>query len=434
MTGVWGRNETPVIWRVAQNILLNSSSMNYLSGKHVLLGVTGGIAAYKSAELIRQLREQGAEVRVVMTRGASEFITPLTLQALSGHPVHRELLDSGAEAAMGHIELARWADVLLVAPATADFIARLVLGRADDLLAAVCLACEAPLAVAPAMNRAMWENPATRNNISVLQDRGVRVMGPAQGSQACGETGPGRLLEPDALVSALSGMFHSGVLAGCRVLVTAGPTREAIDPVRYISNRSSGRMGFAIAAAAAEAGAQVTLVSGPVSLETPSGVQRIDVETAQAMYECVVGQAADYDIFIGVAAVADYRPARMAEQKIKKSVDTMTLDLQRNPDILAAVAALPDGPFTVGFAAETGELESNARGKLEAKGLDMIAANEVGSQLGFDVEENALQVYWRGGSIMLARTEKNRLARQLITTLAERFTTSRDRDNVVNIL
>ena len=408
--------------------------MNYLSGKHVLLGVTGGIAAYKSAELIRQLREQGATVRVVMTRGASEFITPLTLQALSGHPVHMELLDSAAEAAMGHIELARWADVLLVAPATADFIARLVQGRADDLLTAVCLACEAPLAVAPAMNRVMWENPATQDNVSVLQDRGVRIMGPAQGPQACGETGPGRLLEPEALVSGLSGMFHSGVLAGCRVLVTAGPTREAIDPVRYISNRSSGRMGFAIAGAAAEAGAQVTLVSGPVSLEAPPGVQRIDVETAQAMYECVLEQATGNDIFISVAAVADYRPARVAGQKIKKSADTMTLDLQRNPDILAAVAALPGGPFTVGFAAETGALESNARGKLEAKGLDMIAANEVGSQLGFDVEENALQVFWKDGSVTLARTGKNRLARQLIATLAERFTISRSRANVVNIL
>jgi phosphopantothenoylcysteine decarboxylase/phosphopantothenate--cysteine ligase len=408
--------------------------MNYLSGKHVLLGVTGGIAAYKSAELIRQLREQGAEVRVVMTRGASEFITPLTLQALSGHPVHMELLDSGAEAAMGHIELARWADVLLVAPATADFMARLVQGRADDLLTAVCLACEAPLAVAPAMNRVMWESPATRDNVSVLQDRGARIMGPAEGLQACGETGPGRLLEPDVLASELSGMFRNGALAGCRVLVTAGPTREAIDPVRYISNRSSGRMGFAVAEAAAEAGGQVTLVSGPVSLEAPSHVERINVETAREMYERVLEQAAGIDIFISVAAVADYRPASVAEQKIKKSTDTMTLDLQRNPDILAAVAALPGGPFTVGFAAETEGLESHARGKLEAKGLDMIAGNEVGSQLGFETEDNALQVFWKGGSVMLARTGKNRLARQLIATLAERFTISRKRDNVVNIM
>jgi phosphopantothenoylcysteine decarboxylase/phosphopantothenate--cysteine ligase len=407
--------------------------MNYLSGKHILLGVTGGIAAYKSAELVRQLREQGAEVRVVMTRGACEFITPLTLQALSGHPVHTELLDSGTEVAMGHIELARWADVLLVAPATADFMARLVMGRADDLLAAVCLASESPLAVAPAMNRVMWESAATRNNVSILQDRGVHIMGPAEGLQACGETGPGRLLEPTALVTALSGMFHSGALAGRRVLVTAGPTREAIDPVRYISNRSSGRMGFAIALAAAEAGAQVTLVSGPVGLETPPGVQRIDVETAQAMFEHVIEQAAACDIFIGVAAVADYRPATVAAQKIKKSAETMTLDLQRNPDIRAAVAALAGGPFTVGFAAETGALESNALGKLEAKGLDMIAANEVGSGLGFDSEENALQVFWKGGSVTLARTGKNKLARQLIATICERFTNSRTGDNVVNL-
>ncbi len=419
--------------QITRNILLNSLTMNYLSGKHILLGVTGGIAAYKSAELIRQLREQGAEVRVVMTRGATEFITPLTLQALSGHPVHLELLDSGTEAAMGHIELARWADVLLVAPATADFMARLVMGRADDLLAAVCLACESPLAVAPAMNRIMWESAATRNNVSILQDRGVRIMGPAEGLQACGETGPGRLLEPDVLVTALSDMFHNGVLAGRRVLVTAGPTREAIDPVRYISNRSSGRMGFAIATAAAEAGAQVTLVSGPVSLETPPGVQRIDVETAQAMFERVMEQAAANDIFISVAAVADYRPASVAGQKIKKSGDAMTLDLQRNPDILAAVAALAGGPFTVGFAAETGALESNALGKLEAKGLDMIAANEVGVGLGFECEENALQVFWKGGSVTFARTGKNKLARQLIATIAERFTSSRTGDNVVNI-
>jgi len=400
--------------------------MNYLSGKHVLLGVTGGIAAYKSAELVRLLREQGAEVRVVMTRGACEFITPLTLQALSGHPVHTELLDSGTEAAMGHIELARWADVLLVAPATADFMARLVSGRADDLLAAVCLACESPLAVAPAMNRVMWENAATRNNVGILQDRGVRIMGPAEGLQACGETGPGRLLEPAALVTALSGMFHSGVLAGRRVL------REAIDPVRYISNRSSGRMGFAIALAAAEAGAQVTLVSGPVGLETPPGVQRIDVETAQEMFDRVMEQAAANDIFIGVAAVADYRSASVAGQKIKKSTETMTLELQRNPDILAAVAALTGGPFTVGFAAETGALESHALGKLEAKGLDMIAANEVGAGLGFDSEENALQVFWKGGSVTFARTGKNKLARQLMATIVERFTNSRTGDNVVN--
>lgn len=407
--------------------------MNYLSGKHVLLGVTGGIAAYKSAELVRQLREQGAGVRVVMTRGACEFITPLTLQALSGHPVHTELLDSGTEAAMGHIELARWADVLLVAPATADFMARLVQGRADDLLAAICLACESPLAVAPAMNRVMWESPATRDNVRLLRDRGVHIMGPAEGLQACGETGPGRLLEPAALVTALSGMFNSGLLAGRQVLVTAGPTREAIDPVRYISNRSSGRMGFAVAAAAAEAGAQVTLVSGPVSLETPPGVQRIDVETAQAMYEQVIEQAAACDIFIGVAAVADYRPASVAGQKIKKSAETMILELQRNPDILAAVAALTGGPFTVGFAAETGALEPNARGKLEAKGLDMIAANEVGAGLGFETEENALQVFWKNGSVTLARTGKNKLARQLVATIAERFTGSRTGDNVVNI-
>ena len=319
--------------------------MGYLSHKHVLLGVTGGIAAYKSAGLVRRLREQGADVRVVMTRGAQAFITPLTLQALSGRPVHTELLDSDAEAAMGHIELARWADVVLVAPATADFIARLVHGRADDLLAAICLATDAPLAVAPAMNRLMWENPATQDNMAVLARRGVHSFGPAEGEQACGETGPGRMLEPDALVTEVSGLFRTGALAGCHVLVTAGPTREPVDPVRYLTNRSSGRMGFAVAAAAAEAGARVTLVCGPVNLPTPAGVRRIDVETAAQMHDAVMQHAAGVDICIAAAAVADYRPAQVPEQKIKKSAASMSLELERNPDIIATVAALEDGPF-----------------------------------------------------------------------------------------
>jgi phosphopantothenoylcysteine decarboxylase/phosphopantothenate--cysteine ligase len=337
--------------------------MNYLSGKHILLGVTGGIAAYKSAELVRQLREQEADVRVVMTAAATEFITPLTLQALSGKPVHADLLDTDAEAAMGHIELARWADALLVAPATADFLARIVEGRADDLLAAICLACEVPVAVAPAMNHAMWENPATGDNIATLGKRGVRIMGPAEGMQACGESGPGRMLEPGELVTGLASLFQTGLLAGRRVLVTAGPTREAIDPVRYISNRSSGRMGFAVATAAAEAGATVTLISGPVSLATPAGVQRINVESAADMHAAVMQAIASADIFISVAAVADYRPLVAAQQKIKKTDPEISLDLVRNSDILAAVAALPDAPFTVGFAAETEALEVNAQQK-----------------------------------------------------------------------
>jgi phosphopantothenoylcysteine decarboxylase/phosphopantothenate--cysteine ligase len=395
--------------------------MNQLSGKHILLGVTGSIAAYKSAELVRLLREAGAEVRVVMTPGACSFITPLTLQALSGHPVHSELLDAGAEAAMGHIELARWADAVLVAPATADFIARLAQGRANDLLAAICLASEAPLAVAPAMNRAMWENAASVENVDTLRRRGIRIMGPAQGAQACGEVGPGRLLEPGQLLAALSALFQTGCLAGCRVLVTAGPTREAIDPVRYISNRSSGKMGFAVATAAMEAGADVTLVSGPVALQTPPRVARVDVEDSAAMHAAVLEHVAGCDIFISVAAVADYRPTAVAPRKLKKSAAGLSLELQANPDILAAVAGLPDAPFTVGFAAETDMLESHARHKLVAKGIDMIAANNVADGQGFDQDDNALLVFWKDGETQLARTGKSRLARQLVEIVARQY-------------
>jgi phosphopantothenoylcysteine decarboxylase/phosphopantothenate--cysteine ligase len=405
--------------------------MGFLSGKQVLLGVTGGIAAYKSAELVRRLREQGADVRVVMTQAAQAFITPLTLQALSGRPVHTELLDRDAEAAMGHIELARWSDVVLVAPATADLLARLTHGRADDLLTAICLATEAPLAVAPAMNRVMWQNPATQENLACLERRGIHRFGPAEGEQACGESGPGRMLEPDALVRLVGGLFQTGSLAGCHVLVTAGPTREPLDPVRYLSNRSSGKMGFAIAAAAAEAGARVTLVCGPVNLPTPAGIVRIDVETAADMQAAVMQQVESADICIAAAAVADYRPAQAAEQKLKKSAATMDLALERNPDIVAAVAALDDGPFTVGFAAETGSMASNARDKLQAKSLDMIAANTVGPGLGFEVDDNELQVFWNGGSRRLPRARKTYLARELIALVAERYRAANNR--VINL-
>lgn len=402
--------------------------MNTLSGKHLLLGVTGGIAAYKSAELIRQLRAQGALVRVVMTAGAQAFITPLTLQALSGNPVHTELLDERAEAAMGHIELARWADALLIAPASADFIARLHHGRADDLLGAVVLACEAPVAIAPAMNRAMWENPATRDNVSALRSRGMHIFGPAHGEQACGETGPGRLLEPDELASAVAGLFETRALSGRRVLVTAGPTREAIDPVRYISNHSSGRMGFAVAQAAVEAGAEVILVSGPVSLATPPRVKRIDVVSAADMQGAVLDEVVKCDIFIAVAAVADYRPEQTDGQKLKKTAGQLTLTFVRNPDILAGVAALPNPPFTVGFAAETEAVTDNARTKRVAKAIDMIAANTVGAGRGFDAVDNALHVIWAGGERELPLTGKTKLARQLVALIAERF---HDRDNKV---
>ena len=407
--------------------------MGYLSGKHVLLGVTGGIAAYKSAELVRQLRAQDAEVRVVMTQGAQAFITPLTLQALSGRPVHTELLDRDAEAAMGHIELARWADVMLVAPASADFIARLAHGRADDLLAAVCLASEAPQAIAPAMNRVMWQNPATGENIATLERRGIRRFGPAEGEQACGETGPGRMLEPDLLARELVGLFRTGALAGCHVLVTAGPTREPLDPVRYLSNRSSGRMGFAVAAAAAKAGARVTLVSGPVNLPTPAGVDRVDVETAMQMHAAVLQRVVSTDICIAAAAVADYRPARPVEHKIKKSAANMALELERNPDIIAAVAALTEPPFTVGFAAETESTADNARDKRRAKSLDMIAANTVGPGLGFDTDDNELQVFWDGGSRRLPRARKTQLARELIALVAKRYSTSRNSNKVIDL-
>jgi phosphopantothenoylcysteine decarboxylase/phosphopantothenate--cysteine ligase len=407
--------------------------MGYLYAKNVLLGVTGGIAAYKSAELVRRLRDRRAEVRVVMTTGAQAFITPLTLQALSGHPVHTGLLDDAAEAAMGHIELARWADVLLVAPATADFLARLAQGRADDLLAAVCLACEAPVAVAPAMNRAMWENAATIDNMTRLRERGIRILGPGVGDQACGETGPGRMLEPGDLVAALSGLFHSGLLAGCRVLVTAGPTREAIDPVRYLGNRSSGRMGFAVAAAAAEAGAAVTLISGPVTLQTPPRVRRIDVESAADMLAAVMDGIGGVDIFIGVAAVADYRPLMQAVQKIKKRDAGLRLELVRNPDILSTVAALPEKPFTVGFAAETEALAANARRKLADKSVDMIAANFVGAGQGFENEENALQVFWADGERHLPRAGKARLARQLVALIAGRYRKGARQEKVISL-
>lgn len=393
-----------------------------LAGRHILLGITGGIAAYKGAELVRGLRRAGAEVRVVMTRAASEFITPMTLQALSGNPVREGLFDPAHEAAMGHIELARWADLVVVAPASADFIARLAAGMADDLLATLCLATTAPLMLAPAMNQQMWQAAATRANVATLQQRGVRLVGPAEGEQACGEIGPGRMVEPSQLVEACQGHFSAGPLAGVRVTITAGPTREALDPVRFISNHSSGKMGFAIAAAAAAIGATVRLVAGPVSLSSPAGVERVDVESATEMLNAVLADPGE--IFIGCAAVADYRPASSEAEKIKKQSEQMSIALVRNPDILATVAALPDAPFTVGFAAETEQLESYARGKLAAKGLDMIAANLVGERAaggGFNSDNNALQLFWDGGELRLEFAPKTVLAKQLMTVIAERY-------------
>ena len=397
-----------------------------LSQKRILLGVTGGIAAYKSAELVRRLREAGAEVRVVMTAGAMKFITPLTLQALSGQPVRTELFDAKAESAMGHIELARWADAVLIAPASANSLARLAQGLADDLLSTVCLANRAPLLVAPAMNQAMWDHPATQGNLAALRARGVQVCGPGTGGQACGETGPGRMSEPHELVAAVGKLFKTGVLAGLNVLVTAGPTREAIDPVRYISNRSSGKMGYAIAAAAAEAGARVTLVSGPVALPNPPRVECLPVETAEEMHAAVMARVAGCDVFVAAAAVADYRPLVIASHKLKKLAPVLQLDLQRTPDILATVTAARPAPFTLGFAAETERLAENARGKRMAKSLDMVAANLVNVPgQGFDADDNALTLYWEGGECELPRQNKRQLARELIKRIAARLQAKR---------
>ena len=388
----------------------------------VLLGVTGGIAAYKSAELVRRLREQGAEVQVVMTKGAQHFVGVATFQALSGRPVRTDLWDPAAEAAMGHIELARWADRIVIAPASADFLARLTHGLADDLLTTLCLATDAPISVAPAMNRLMWANAATQANIATLRARGVTILGPAEGEQACGETGAGRMVEPaDILAALLPSAATGGELAGRKVLVTAGPTRERIDPVRFITNRSSGKMGYAVAEAARAAGAEVVIVSGPVSVATPTGVRRIDVETAEQMMDAVRAELPGTDIFIAAAAVSDYRPVQAAVEKIKKTSDSLVLAMSRTTDILATVAAGSPRPFVVGFAAETQNVERNALAKLEGKRLDMIAANQVGDNLAFDCDDNALTVYWPAGKRELARASKREVAAGLVSVIAERF-------------
>ena len=392
------------------------------SVERILLGVTGGIAAYKSAEIVRRLRERGAEVQVVMTGAARQFVTPLTFQALSGRPVRTDLWDEAAEAAMGHIELARWADRILIAPASADFLARLAHGLASDLLTTLCLATDVPIAVAPAMNRLMWANAATRANVALLAARGIEVIGPAEGDQACGETGPGRMVEPDVLAAAvIDRAARSGALAGRKVIVTAGPTRECIDPVRFITNRSSGKMGFAVAEAARDAGAEVILISGPVNVCTPPGVRRVDVETADQMLAAVNENLGGTDIFIAAAAVSDYRPLQVSTEKIKKTSDSLMLALSRTTDILATVAAGAARPFVVGFAAETQNVERNALAKLEGKNLDMIAANQVGEGLAFDQDDNALKVYWRGGERELKRAGKARIAAELVALIAERF-------------
>lgn len=408
--------------------------MQHLNNKRVLLGVTGSIAAYKAAELIRRLREAGAEVRVVMTEGAKAFVMPLTFQALSGFPVYENLLDKEAEAAMGHIELARWADVILIAPATANSLANLVQGNADELLHAVCLAADVPLAVAPAMNKHMWADQATQENIQILTKRGVLVIGPDSGEQACGDVGEGRMIDSDIIVSAVSNLFSVGSLTGHTVVITAGPTREAIDPVRYISNHSSGKMGFAIANAAVEAGAKVILISGPVHLDTPDRVTRLNVESAAEMETVVREQVASADIFIATAAVADFRPVTVQQEKIKKTdegfnAEDLNLALEKTTDILAMVKAEHGNIFCVGFAAETQDLENYAKAKLKNKNIEMIAANLVGHSASktagtFNSDNNELTVFWDEGSVSFALASKTKLARQLIDLIAQRFSLS----------
>lgn len=395
--------------------------MAHLFNRNVLLGVSGGIAAYKSAELIRELQNRGAQVRVIMTHGAQEFITALTLQALSGNPVHTQLLDERAELGMGHIELARWADLLLMAPATADLIARLSAGRADDLLTTVALATAAPLMLAPAMNQQMWKDQATTANINTLRSRGAQIVGPAAGLQACGDVGVGRMEEPAAIADAAAGLFRTGELAGKRVVITAGATREALDPVRYISNNSSGKMGYALARAAIDAGAITTVISGPVNLDAPDHAHIVRVQSAEEMLKQCLRLLPECDIFIACAAVADYRPATIEDQKIKKGPQEVTLQLVRTPDIVAAVAASDHRPYTVGFAAETNDMLTYAREKMQRKGLDMIVANDVSDQsIGFNSNENAATVLWHDGEQVLERASKGVIARQIVHLIAQR--------------
>ncbi|MDH5322798.1 MAG: bifunctional phosphopantothenoylcysteine decarboxylase/phosphopantothenate--cysteine ligase CoaBC [Gammaproteobacteria bacterium] len=391
---------------------------------NVLLGISGGIAAYKTPELVRRLRERGAEVQIVMTSSAEEFVTETALQAVSGRPIRSNLWDKEAEAAMSHIELARWADVLLIAPATAEIMARLASGAASDLLTTICLATRAPIAIAPAMNHVMWANPAVQKNRETLAERGIHILGPDSGSQACGETGGGRMLDPDEIAAIVSGLqvdAGATALLACKtVLITAGPTREPIDPVRFITNRSSGKMGYAIAAAAQQQGAQVVLISGPVAITAPRGVIVHEVQTAQEMYDTTHVHIRNADIFIATAAVADYRPVAVAAHKIKKNEQSMSIELVRTPDILTSVAALESGPFTVGFAAETENLREYALGKLRRKNLDMIVANLVGAGCGFDRDDNAVEVFWQGGEQAFATDSKVELARRIVKLVAER--------------
>lgn len=397
--------------------------MQRLTNRQIVLGITGGIAAYKSAELTRLLKGAGADVRVVMTPAATEFITPLTLQALSGNPVHLHLLDTEAEAGMGHIELAKWADLVLIAPASADFMARMAAGQGNDLLTTLCLATDAPICLAPAMNQAMWRDDTTQENAKKLEARGVKLFGPASGEQACGDTGPGRMMEPVDLAELAANQFDRGLLTGKTVFITAGPTREPLDPVRYISNHSSGKMGYALAEAAIDAGAKVKLISGPVNLAAPDRVERVSVQSAEDMLTASLDGLDQCDIFIASAAVADYRPTAIAEHKIKKgNEEIMELHLVKNPDVVATVASQQNKPFTVGFAAETQDVLNYARGKLERKNLDMIVANDVSrSDIGFNSDENAVTLVTSDADLELPQASKRQLAGQLIEHIAQSY-------------
>jgi phosphopantothenoylcysteine decarboxylase/phosphopantothenate--cysteine ligase len=393
-----------------------------LSNKRIIVGVTGGIAAYKSAEIVRRLQDRGADVRVVMTPGAEEFIRPLTMQALSGHPVHCGLLDEKAEAGMGHIELARWADLLLIAPATADFIATMVHGRADNLLAAIYLATSALVAVAPAMNQGMWRHPASLDNVEKLNQRGVTIIGPDSGIQACGDTGPGRMEQPDTIINQASDMFTSKSLQGKKVVITAGPTREALDPVRYISNHSSGKMGYALATAALDAGADVVLISGPVNLSIPERCQYLSVISANDMLLASLEYAKKADIFIATAAVADYRAVSIAENKIKSDSDVLTINFEKNPDIVSTVATANESLFVVGFAAESTDVENYAKGKLKTKGLNAIIANDISrSDIGFNSDDNEVSWIDTDSSITFSKRSKTQLSRDLIAQIAHKY-------------
>ena len=408
---------------------MNSDNLlSRLQNKRILLGITGGIAAYKCAELVRHYKKAGAEVHVVMTRSAQEFVTPLTLQALSGNPVHTSLLDPEAEAGMGHIELARWADLMVIAPATANFLATMAQGKGDDLLSTICLATKAPIAIAPAMNMQMWFSPATQNNIKQLktffsEDR-LTWMGPAEGEQACGDVGPGRMLEPEQILEETAAFFKEEAFSGKHIVITAGPTQEAIDPVRYISNHSSGKMGYAIAQAAANQGAKVTLISGPTNLPCPDRVERVSVKSAEQMLEASLQRISETDIFIASAAVADYRPSEIAEHKIKKvdGEDQMIIKLVKNPDIVATIAQHPERPFTVGFAAETQDVDVYANKKLVKKNLDMIVANDVSNtNIGFNSDNNAATIFWTEGQRQLDLMTKNQMAKEILDAIKARL-------------